>query len=180
MLQHYLLAPNCIGIEYVGNNHPKREDIPKFLAVFVSNDTRYQNLQGSKWLVTTEFVKEHFSRFERLAMQSPNQMLNLLEIAKHDRGYDPLDTRNPGWMLNPFDSVPSAAKFRFWADRPVDLVVEDRGCVKNIYELMYVPGSRWRAFGRFNHETDDVVRTWYQLDEQWMETFLKPQCVKVH
>jgi hypothetical protein len=43
-------------------------------------------------------------------------------------------------------------------------------------KVMYVPGGRWRFFGRFNHPQATVVQTWWQLDEFWMSKYLKPSC----
>jgi hypothetical protein len=43
---------------------------------------------------------------------------------------------------------------------------------------MYVPGGRWRFFGRFNHGRPAMATQWWQLDEKWMVQYLKPQLVK--
>ena len=88
--------------------------------------------------------------------------------------------KNPkaaSWHLRPAQGRISAG-FTFWADRPLDLVKSVHGAVKNVYEVMYVPGGRWRFFGRFNHQLPEVTTCWFQLCEFWMEKYLKPQCVR--
>ena len=73
-------------------------------------------------------------------MCNPNVMLDLQAIAKKDR--DPSQhSKLKSWHLEPTEPPVNPA-FRFWVDRPVDLVSIVQGTVKKIYEVMDVPGGR--------------------------------------
>ena len=174
-----LLAPeNLVGLELVGNfsKSQKREDIPAWVGMFMTGDPRYANLVGQKWALTDLFVSTYFSRYIRPAIRNPNMMLDVIGMAAKDRGSADHNKILGGWHLDP--SAPrTTPSFRFQVDGPEDLIGVVQGCVKNIYEVMYVPGGRWRFFGRFNHDLLHVTNTWFALDEVWMERYLKPQCV---
>jgi hypothetical protein len=178
MFQPLLVPENCVGLEFVGNSKGNSGgDVPMWVGLFKSPDPRYKLTEGVKFSLTNEYVLPTFSRYVEMAIHHPNVMLDLLQIASQDRDYVPHGTSSVGWHLTCAETR-GKPKFRYWKDRPSDLVSEVQGCVKNIFQLMYVPGGRWRFFGRFNHDLDSVVRTWYQMDEAWMTRYLKPQCVK--
>ena len=178
MFQPLLQPGNCIGLEYVGNATKIDGIIPSWVALFESRDSRYVKQEGLKWPVTDAFVRGYFPRYVRVAMLNPNTMLDLVVIASQDRGTEFLENCSSvqQWHLPPNEDR-VRPQFTYWVDRPTDLVKAVQGNVKNIYELMYVPGGRWRFFGRFNHDLPHVTTTWFQLPERWMEKFLKPACV---
>jgi hypothetical protein len=68
-------------------------------------------------------------------------MLDLLGIARNDRGYEASKYCTEGWFLDPHDAVkansqPPTPKFRFWAERRDDMVSLVLGVVKNLFEVM--------------------------------------------
>jgi hypothetical protein len=177
MFEPLLTVEHCVGLEYVGNNTTTDIDTPTWVGLFDTPDTRYALQRGLKWSITDEFVRSYFCRYVGLAMCHPNVMLDLLGIAEKDRDSGILRLHHGhAWHLDPGQPRVKPG-FRFWADKPLDLVSTVQGCVKNIYEVMYVPGGRWRFFGRFNHDEDKVTACWFQLNESWMEKYLKPQCL---
>ena len=155
MFQHLLRPENCIGLEYVAN--AKREDdIPQWLGQFHSRNRKYLHQTGVKFSVTDAFVRSNFSRFVDILVTHPNRMLDLIGTAALDKDFEGENALNDGWMLDPYADVHECPKFQLWEDRPKSLVRLVRNHVKNIFEVLYVPGSRWRFFGRFNHEIASV------------------------
>jgi hypothetical protein len=181
MLQPLLDPTLCTHLEYVGNCNPLRQgvnDVPMYLGVFETSDERYDCTKNMKFLLTEEFVSAHFSRYETLCKLNPNRMMSLLRIAELDRGFDAKDrSLYQGWLQHPLLDT-EGQKFRFWANKPADLISIVQGKVKNLYRLLYIPGSRWRFFGRFNSKYQHWTKSWIQLDEKWMSKYLKPECLK--
>jgi hypothetical protein len=176
MFEPVLTSEYCVGLEFVGNNSSNDVDTPTWVGLFDTPDVRYALQAGVKWSITDAFVRSYFCRYVGLAMRNPNVMLDLLGIAEKDRDHGKHKKNVNAWHLDP--RQPRVAPgFRFWVDKPADLVSVVQGCVKNIYEVMFVPGGRWRFFARFNHDSTKVTNTWYQLNESWMHKFMKPQCV---
>ena len=142
MFEHFLQGSFIVGLEFCGYSHPKERDAPKWVGTFVSPDPRYFNLRPYKWSLQDDFVKKYCSRYLELAYQFPNQLLDLFAIADADREYDRENEKLHGFHLHPLDMERKRPKFRFWGDRPQDLVSVVQGCVKNIFDVMYVPGGR--------------------------------------
>ena len=146
--QHFLRPENCVGLAYNGA-YKSGSNLAEWVGVFASSDPRYQNLRDLRWSVEGTWVNDNFSRFVYTAMANPNVMIDLLASVKFDRGYRDDDPNRLGWTLLMEDEGVSGPKFTFWADRPDDLIQLNKGCVKNLFEVMRIPGSRWRFFGRF-------------------------------
>ena len=176
MFQPLLQPEHMVGLEFIGNNTPHNRDIPVWVGLFSSRDAKYKLQEGVKFQIDDEFVRNYFSRYIRTAMRNPNKTLDLLSIAADDRGSSGHKIVVEPWHLSPANARVKPG-FRWWTDRPEDLVNVVQGCVKNMYELMYIPGGRWRFVGRFNHRLTHISSMWYQLDEFWMEKYLKPQCL---
>jgi hypothetical protein len=105
-------------------------------------------------------------------------MMDLRKIASHDREYDAEDNKYFNWHMYPTTPYkPCTPAFRFWVDRPKNLVVLAFGCCTNIFELMYVAGGRWRFMARFNHAVSAYTKTWFQVDETWLQKYMKPQVI---
>jgi hypothetical protein len=181
MFQRLLTPLNCVGLEFCGAYKGGKADVsPQYLGVFRCNDVRYEHVEENRWPITKEFVHDFFGRYLDVLHKFPNHLVNLKEMGAKDRGFIPKNPKSDGWLMYPRENRLQLAcpKFYFWADRPKDLVSIVQGCVLNLFEVLYVPGGRWRFFGRFNHDLEKIVQRWYQLDEAWMNKYLKPQCME--
>ena len=138
----------------------------------------YANNVNTKWALTSEFVESYFSRYVNMGYTHPNVMMDLRQIASHDRGYDAGDKQYFNWHMYPTTPYkPCTPAFRFWADRPKKLVVLAFGCCTNIFEMLYVAGGRWRFMARFNHAVNAYTKAWFQVDETWLQKYMKPQVI---
>jgi hypothetical protein len=114
--------------------------------MFHCTDRRYVHLDGLRWSVDDEWVKNNFSRYVDDCIANVNTMVDLIQTAAHDRGYVEDCPQYFGRHLNPFKTKPVAErpKFTFWETRPEDLAVYYAGTVTNLSKVivrlyMYLP-----------------------------------------
>ena len=163
-------ASNGVSGERKGNH--------VWFGLFAATDRRYALNVNTKWTLTSQFVESYFSRYVHMGYTHPNVMMDLRQIATHDRGYDAEDTHYFNWHMYPTPPYkPCTPAFRFWAGCPKKLVVLAFGCCTNIFEMLYVAGGRWRFMARFNHVVKAYSKVWFQVDEAWLQKYMKPQVI---